>query len=700
VWKVRNFFWRDAAPATAHVITRYMPFRRPRAWLLNAMSWVLQFGVQLVLRGDHTSPPDQIIDYGPQGDFPAYTFSMWAFPSERYPEVLRAYVDFCRDHAREKKYRVNLLTVGYRIARDQSSLLSYSRDGEVLSLDPVSTGDLGWHEFLRAFNEFSSAHGGIPLLNQTDAITPAQARRAFGWRLDRLERWRRRFDPDNRLLNPYFAALLQAQPLTAPRPQAQAVPGPAARWGRKFANFGRNVRFRAEPLIPLDEPDLLAMMARHAGRRLSAIGSLHSWSPVARGDDAVVDLRRFDSVKVADDGATVTVGGGCTIGRLLDVLAADPRGITLPTIGAVTKQTIAGAISTGTHGAGESSLSHHVTALRIVTYDAAGAPVAHEIGGNEPDMLRAARCGLGSLGIIVSVTLRCVPAYDVEETLELVRSLPAVLDRKDEFALQMFAIIPYAWQAYVFRRRRVDPAKRPVRARLGALAYRLHGRVLVDVGMHGMVAGLARLGCGPLTRGVYRWFFPATALRGVTVTDASERVLTLRHDLYRHVEMEVFVPAAALPSALRMVRHLTDAFAGVRDLPPDVEERLARHAPGALADLSRNRGRYTHHYVIPCRRVLADDTLISMTANEGEAYALGFFSYRGVEPGYATYCRAIALALVALHGARLHWGKYFPMSHEEAVRDAYPDLERFRAVRAKLDATDAFGTSHARATLG
>jgi hypothetical protein len=184
------------------------------------------------------------------------------------------------------------------------------------------------------------------------------------------------------------------------------------------------------------------------------------------------------------------------------------------------------------------------------------------------------------------------------------------------------------------------------------------------------------------------------------VTDTSDRVLTLRHDLYRHVEMEVFVPADALTGAVAIVRHLTDAFAGVRDLPAEVEALIARHAPGALADLGRNRGRYTHHYVIPCRRVLPDDTLISMTADGREAYALGFFSYRGLEPGFATYCRAVALALVSLHGARLHWGKHFPVTHDEAVRDAYPGLPLFRAVCRRYDPTGVFANDHVRATLG
>lgn len=193
---------------------------------------------------------------------------------------------------------------------------------------------------------------------------------------------------------------------------------------------------------------------------------------------------------------------------------------------------------------------------------------------------------------------------------------------------------------------------------------------------------------------------PTAALRGVTVTGTSDRILTLRHDLYRRVEMEVFVPAAALAGALDIVRHVTDAFAGVRPLPPTVEALIATHAPGALVDLGRNRGRYTHHDVIPRRRVLADDTLISMTADGREAYALGFFSYRGLEPGYATSGRAIAIALIALCGARVHRGKYFPVTHEEAVRDAYPGLPRFRELCEHDDRGGVFRNRHAQTTLG
>jgi FAD/FMN-containing dehydrogenase len=703
VWELRNFFWRTGAPAVAQVITRFVPIRALRFWLLDGLSWLIQYGVMLLFRADHTDPSKQIIWYAPEGNFPSYTFSMWAFPIERYPGVLRAYMRFCRDYCRDHSYQVNLLTVGYRVAADTSSLLSYSREGTILSLDPVSTGDLGWHEFLRAFNEFASAQDGIPLFNQTDGVTPAQARRAFGARLDELEARRQQFDPGERLLNPYFRALLQSPP--GPPPAVAPRPVAPSRRARGLKNFGRTVRFRAERLTPASESDVLSALAAHRGRRIRAVGALHSWSPVARGEEVVMDLRRLATVTVngrGTPGVTVTAGGGCRIATLLKALAA--QGLTLPTVGAITKQTIAGAISTGTHGSGASSLSHYVRAVRIATYDpATRTPVALDIAANtaDPDPLRAARCSVGSLGIIVTVTLACVPAYDVEESPVMVASVHAAVAEGDRYPLQFITIVPYAWRAYVLRRRQVErTGKRSRLAQLGAWAYRQHAFWMVDVALHGMAKALGKLAWGDLTRAFYRWVVPAIAMRGVTVTDTSDRRLTLRHDLYRHVEMEVFVPADALAGALEIVRHLTDAFAGVRALPPDVEALLATRAPGALVDLSRNRGRYTHHYIIPCRRVLPDDTLISMTADGREAYALGFFTYRGLEPGYATYCRAVALALIALYGARLHWGKYFPVTYDEAVRDAYPGLARFRELCDRYDSQGVFRNPWTRATLG
>jgi hypothetical protein len=101
-----------------------------------------------------------------------------------------------------------MLNVGYRIAKDRESLLSYSYDGNVMTVDPVSTANPGWKTFLKVYNDFCSTQGAIPLLNQTFGITRAQAQRALGARLKLFAETRKAYDPGDRLLNDYFQDLL------------------------------------------------------------------------------------------------------------------------------------------------------------------------------------------------------------------------------------------------------------------------------------------------------------------------------------------------------------------------------------------------------------------------------------------------------------------------------------------------------------
>ena len=98
--------------------------------------------------------------------------------------------------------------VGYHIAHDEQSLLSYSFQGPVVTIDPVSTRNQGWDDFLWAYNEFCSERGGVPLLNQTYGVTRLQAEKAFKDRLKKFAEYRKAYDPNDRLLNDYFRDLL------------------------------------------------------------------------------------------------------------------------------------------------------------------------------------------------------------------------------------------------------------------------------------------------------------------------------------------------------------------------------------------------------------------------------------------------------------------------------------------------------------
>ncbi|MEP6910445.1 MAG: FAD-binding protein [Actinomycetota bacterium] len=209
VWRLRNFAWKTFMPGFGAATERFIPVREARYRLVNGLNRITHAVVFPNVKARHTVPGDQTIRYPKVAGGSKYTFSIWAFPEDQYAETLREYFQFAKDYHRRTGFRPNMLHVGYRIMQDQSSLFSYTYDSPVLTIDPVSTGAPGWKDFLHAYNEFCSEHGGKPLFNQSWGLTHEQVRKAFGDRIDKFEEYRRRFDPKDRLLNKYFRTLFQ-----------------------------------------------------------------------------------------------------------------------------------------------------------------------------------------------------------------------------------------------------------------------------------------------------------------------------------------------------------------------------------------------------------------------------------------------------------------------------------------------------------
>jgi hypothetical protein len=210
VWEIRNYFWGTAGPRFAHDLGLHVPGQALRNVLADTFNAMWRFKLEHIIVSDNTLMPDQMIRYPTVSTDSRYTFSLFAFPEEQYPETLAEYVQWVNDYDRQKSYRVDLLHVGYRILKDQQALLSYSYNGPVMTIDPVSTGNPGWKTFLADYNQWCSDHGGVPLLNQTFGVTPEIAQKAFGDRLNTIARTRKTYDPGNRLLNDYFRSLLGA----------------------------------------------------------------------------------------------------------------------------------------------------------------------------------------------------------------------------------------------------------------------------------------------------------------------------------------------------------------------------------------------------------------------------------------------------------------------------------------------------------
>jgi len=452
-------------------------------------------------------------------------------------------------------------------------------------------------------------------------------------------------------------------------------------------NFGRNQVFQpSAAYTPADEREVLQILDRHRGQRIRAIGRLHSWSDAVLNNGVLLDLRRLNDIRLQPDGDqfVATVGAGCQIKRLLKELDRD--GVTLHSLGLITEQTIAGAISTGTHGSGRHSMSHYVVGVRLARYDTStGRAFIEELSSGE--QLHAARCSLGSLGIILSVKFRCRAQYNVEEHFTESRRLSDVLDAETPFPLQQFYLIPWRWSYFSQHRREDD---RP-RSRLASL-YRLYWLGVMDYGMHLLLLSLKRvLRSRRLIRLAFRHIIPAFLIRNWKVTDRSSSMLVMKHEAFRHIEIELFVPRDQLVAALGFAQEVIKV-AGGRKLTLSADSQRRIEELGMQEDLVGLRDQYFHHYPICVRRVLPDDTLISMTSGaEDDWYALSFISYAGParRAGFSLFANFMARSMSQLFHARPHWGKVCPLEANE-LTSLYPKFDAFRTVCNTLDPQGVF----------
>ncbi len=417
------------------------------------------------------------------------------------------------------------------------------------------------------------------------------------------------------------------------------------------------------------------------------VGRLHSWSEAPRGDDIVLDLRHLNAVQIEerDDGTWATIQAGCQIKKAVAEL--DRRaGVTLPSLGLIDEQTIAGAVSTGTHGSGKHSLSHYVGEVTLATYDAAtGEPVIRKVDGGAE--LLAARCSLGCMGVILSIGLQCRGQYCVEEHFRVLERLEDALAAEEEYPIQQFFLVPFLWRFLAQHRREVE-----VRRSFLAPIYRIYWFLAIDLGLHVVLTALVRLfRSRKLIRFFYRHVVLATIPRGWKVVDKSQVVLTMQHELFRHIEVEIFVRRSRLAKALGFVRELLQHCDGdSAALQDTTRSRLDEH--GLSDSVGALLNGYTHHYPICVRKVLPDATLISMASGDDEPYyALSFISYDRPHERDAFFKFADVLTQTSarLFGARPHWGKVCRIDSQLAEQ-LYPRLAEYRHACGLMDSGGVF----------
>ncbi len=435
--------------------------------------------------------------------------------------------------------------------------------------------------------------------------------------------------------------------------RGQRASGAWANWA------GDQVCRPAVDLRPASREELAEAIAAAgaAGRKVSVAGSGHSFTEAALTAGTMLHVEALAGVLDADPGSgLVRVGGGTVLAALNEELAR--LGLAMENLGDIDSQTIAGAISTGTHGTGARlrNLSAQVEGIELLLADGSSR---HLSAATHPELLRAARVGIGALGAITAVTLRCVPAFTLrrvdrpEPRDAVLESFQERADAHDHFELFTF---PYGEQALVLERNRVEGPPRP------------RGRAATFV--NDVVIENWALGALSATGRAFPDRIPALArladrvASGSETTDRSYRVFANERRV-RFTEMEYGVPREHGPEAVRRV------IEWVRS------------------------NRYPVFFPIEMRVAAGDDASLSPSHQRDTAY-IAVHQYKGME--WRPYFKAVEEIMDEYEG-RPHWGKRHFQTAETLAR-RYPAWAEYQAARDELDPQRVFSNEYAERVLG
>lgn len=429
----------------------------------------------------------------------------------------------------------------------------------------------------------------------------------------------------------------------------------------RVENWGRSASADPARVVrpaTVEEVQRVVARARRDGLMAKAIGSGHSFSPIAMTDGVLVDVARLTGLQNHDpETGRVVLGAGTRLADLPRILG--PRGLALENMGDIDQQTIAGAISSGTHGTGIrfGGLATQVAGITFVDGTGSVVRIAHD---ERAALLPAARLSLGALGIAVSVELQCVPAFLLHavERPEPFGAIDELLDR----ARQIDHVEAY-WWPHTARLSTKLNARLPLETPHAKSGPR---RKWIDDELLGN-AGLAALcGIGHVVPSAVPALnrFAASVWGDRQLTDDSHAVFTSPRRV-RFREMEYAIPVHALPDALRAVRR----------------------------EIERRRWRIS--FPVELRFAAGDDVWLSTAYGRETAY-IAVHRYWREDP--RAYFAAVEEVMRDYDG-RPHWGKMHARTGAD-LEPSYPRMGDFLAARDDLDPDRVFDNSYIRRVLG
>lgn len=405
--------------------------------------------------------------------------------------------------------------------------------------------------------------------------------------------------------------------------------------------------------LPSSEGAILDLVRKaiNDNRKIRLIGTGHSFTALCATDEIAVSLDNYQGiVSVNKEKHQATVKGGTKLNVLGELLFA--YGMAMENLGDIDVQSIAGTISTGTHGTGKSfgTISTQIIGIKFIN---GKGEVVNCATDNNPNLLKAAQVSLGLLGVITEVTLQCVPAYklEIKNKKENINEVIAEWDQRHagnrNFEHFWFPYTDGVWTKSSNIVAEGSPTK------VGMINYM--SEYVLENYVFGACCQLAN-------------WFPSmnesiSKLSAGSISDLSK--IAQSHEVYatqrlvRFKEMEYNVPNEAYGHVMKAIMKIV------------------------------NSKKFNIHFPIESRIVAADDIYMSPANGRTSAYiAVHVYHKKDHRP----YFKAVE-EICRAHCGRPHWGKMNTLTNNDVV-DLYPEYSKFMEYRNTHDPDKVFSNSY------
>ncbi|KAF9156754.1 hypothetical protein BG015_001618 [Linnemannia schmuckeri] len=451
-----------------------------------------------------------------------------------------------------------------------------------------------------------------------------------------------------------------------------------------FQNWAQTFRCVPEQYYtPTTEEEVIKIihLARILGKNVKAIGTGHSPSDLACTDGFMVNTDKLNRlISVDEDKKTITVQAGMKLHKLHDLL--ELHDMAMSNLGSISDQSVAGIMSTATHGTGAEYSSMCASVLDLTLITATGETISCS-KTEKADIFNAAVCSLGALGIITRMTLQCESAFRLENKQEpaklndVLNNLDNIIHSAEHVRLWWY---PHTDNVVVWRANRTTKEiSLPIASWRTSKWFSVH----VYEGLLYICRFIPRL-----IPTLSRFMFWATQSKPIERVDDSVKVFNF-DCLFSQYVNEWSIPWSRTAEALRALDQFIESgiVQGNKDQGKSVTTTAALKAVPLEV-----------HFPIEIRFVKKDDVWLSPAYGVDSCY-IGIIMYRpyGKAVPYKRFWAGYEKIMASFDG-RPHWAKAHSVT-PEGLEESYPKMKEFSAIRQQLDPEGMFLNDYLRRHL-